>query len=1545
MDEILDSIAIIGMSGRFPGAKNIEQFWQNLRDGIEGISFFSREELKSAGVPNELLDDSRYVPAWGTTEDVDLFDASFFGYSPREAEIMDPQYRVFLECAWEAFESSGYDTERYQGRVGVYAGAGFSTYLLNPNTPTEILNSLGDLWVRLGNDRDFLSTMVSYKLNLKGPSINIQTACSTSLVAVHLACQSLLNYQCDMALAGGSGIRGVNRSGYMYTGEGVMSPDGHCRAFDAKAGGTVGGDGAGVVVLKRLSDAIEDRDTIYALIRGSQVNNDGSVKVGYTAPGVNGQAEVIALAQSVAGVVPEDITYVETHGSGTSVGDPIEVKALSRAFRMGTQKNNFCAIGSVKTNVGHLGPAAGIAGLIKTVMSLKHRMIPPSLHFEEPNPQIEFAGTPFYVNAKLTEWKGDRPLRAGVSSFGIGGTNAHLILEEYVAPPTGEIKNDWCLLTLSARSEAALDSARLNLANHLKANPETRLVDVAYTLHAGRQKFRHRWTTVSRTVEDAINAMEGRLAENVSSGEPIADNPPVVFMFPGVGEQYLDMARGLYDEQPLFRTELDRCFDYLNSTLGLDLRSVVFSADRPANDAPGDGQRFNLRAMLGRDAVNETALNKTSISQPLTFAIEYALARLLIGLGVRPMALIGYSLGEFVAACVAGVLSLEDSLTLVAKRALLIDGLASGAMLTVALTEEELRPLLTGGLCIAVSNSPMSRVVAGPVAEVENLEGRLVQEGVACRRVKTMHAFHSQMIAAAVEPFTEMVRAVTLRPPQIPYISNVTGTWITDDQAIDPTYWSRHMCATVRFEEGIAALLKQYRVFIEVGPGQSLSAFAGQARAQDEAPPLFVPCLKYSYDQQPDMAFFVSGIAKLWLAGVDVDISKFTGGSTGRRIPLPTYPFERQRYRVAATAPATLARGGPKGKNVEISNWFYAPSWKRSPSLGPGSVGDNKLPQHWLIFDDGSSLSSRLVERLKETNAKVTRVRIGTRFGSGEDGAYSIAPEQPDDYEALLRRVEEKDGIPDVIVHCWSLTEEKIEGGEVYFEQAQTMGFDSLMYLAQGLGSLKSTRPLQLCVITNRLFEIESTDRTLPEKATLLGPCKVIPQENSHITCRCLDVAIPQSGNAQERLVEQILSEIVNDSLEVTCGYRGPHRWAPHYAPVRLDDDRLPVRSLREQGVYLITGALGRVGLILTEYLARTVRARLILTGRSEFPRKEYWRTWVNEHGPDDRVSRIISKLQQAEELGAELLVVSADVADETQMQAVIKQGLERFGAIHGVIHAAGITTGPLKPVAATTREETRRTFQPKVNGVYLLDKLFSGSKIDFGLLLSSNAAVFGGLGMVDYAASNIFMDAFASNRSKEDGSVWISANWDPWPDETRQEQERHSSLEQYRMTAEESAEAFRRVVSAVPGGQVIVATGDFEERLDLWVQRTSTRQRAGATAAATAPIAYPRPLFGKKYEAPRNELEEVVANIWRELLGYEQVGVHDNFFELGGHSLVALQVVSRINERLNIEMSLAMIFSSPTVEKLSEAIDDILLKEIEELSEVEAQRQLDAIP
>ena len=868
-------IAVIGMVGRFPGADSVEQLWENLCAGRESITFFEADEIDPS-IDRSLLADPNYVRAKGVLAGAELFDAGFFGMGVKEAEVMDPQARVFVELAYEALEHAGY-TATVDNKIGVYAGSAENTYFERHLSGTAVIDRFGELQTHLVNDRDYLPTRASYKLNLKGPSISISTACSTSLVAIIQAVQGLLNHQCDLALAGGIAIGTPQNQGYLHQEGSIFTPDGHCRPFDAAAQGTSFNNGAGIVVLKRVDEAIAAGDRIYAVITGVGINNDGADKVSFTAPSISGQMGAILQAQQMAGIDPATIAYIEAHGTATALGDPIEVEALTQAFRTKTAATQFCGIGSIKSNLGHLTAAAGVAGFIKTVLAIYHRQIPPSINFDRPNPHIDFASSPFYVNTQLVDWELE-PRRAGVSSFGGGGTNAHVILEQ--APPSlaASPARPYQLLLLSGKTELAIERLTTNLHDYLQQSPALNLADVAYTLQQGRKTFEWRRFIVAKDRAEAIDNLTTLPPHLTATRHAPQQQPQLVFMFSGQGTQYLNMCANLYRSAPVFRQAIDRCTEILQPLLDLDLRNLLYPA-------------------ATNSAISTELLNQTRYTQPALFAIEYALMQLWLSWGLTPTAAIGHSIGEIVAACLAGVFSLPDALKLVAARGKLMWDLPSGAMLSVRLPAAEIAPRLTPDLAIAAINGPQLCVVSGTHDAIEQLQQELDREEIVCKLLQTSHAFHSPMMAPIVATFADVVKGVQLSPPQIPSISLVTADWMTDEQAISPNYWADHLLKPVRFAEGVQRLWRHHPNFVllEVGPRQTLTTLARQ-QATDRTNQIAIASLANTSDDDADWQSILQAVGQLWLAGISIDWAQFAADEHRYRVPLPTYPFERRKF-------------------------------------------------------------------------------------------------------------------------------------------------------------------------------------------------------------------------------------------------------------------------------------------------------------------------------------------------------------------------------------------------------------------------------------------------------------------------------------------------------------------------------------------------------------------------------------------------------------------------------------------------------------------------
>ena len=1503
-------IAIVGMAGRFPDADSVEALWRHIDNGHEAVTALSDETLRQRGVAEAALAEPAYVKKGIELRDIDRFDAGFFDYSPREAEGIDPQQRLFLETAWQALEHAGYGNGVGSALAGVYAGSGSSLYLLrhllpSVNLPESDIASL--LGLLNGNSQDFLATRVAYKLDLRGPAVSVQTACSTSLAAVHLACRGLLNHELDLALAGGVWLNLLQGSGYRYQPGAILSPDGHCRAFDARAAGTAIGSGVGVVVLKRLAEALAAGDTIHAVIKGSAMNNDGAAKVGYTAPSVEAQAAVILAAQAMAEVAPETIGYIEAHGTGTTLGDPIEIAALSQAFQSShSERRGYCAIGSVKTNVGHLDAAAGVTGLIKVVMALKHRRLPPSLNFDTPNPQIDFAASPFYVNTEAKPWPaGPAPRRAGVSSFGMGGTNVHLVLEEAPAAVADDSPKDDApqVLLLSARTASALDTACDQLAAHLQQQQQGKqaeqdLADIAYTLRVGRRRFKHRAVVLAGDRAAAIDALTRRDPAAFLCGETLSERPGVAFLFPGQGAQHVNMGRDLYQCEPVFRGAVDDCCRRLRPALGLDLRTLLFP-----------------------EAADEQAaarLAQTAITQPALFVVEYALAQWWLEQGVRPAALLGHSIGEYVAACLAGVFTLDDALTVVAERGRLLQATAPGAMLAVSLPEADLPAALPAPCAIAAVNAPDLCVIAGTAEAIDDAERKLAGQGAATQRLHVSHAFHSALVEPILDEFEALLARVKRSRPQIPLVSNLSGDWITDEQACSTAYWRRHLRHTVRFAGGLDTLLAQAdRVLLEVGPGDTLSTLARRHPRLAARPVLASQC-------HPRRGAHHAGqprrcLAQLWLAGVAVDAA-FTPAS-GRRVPLPTYPFERQSYWVDAAAPAEKASTAPKARGLE--DWFYRPSWQRLPAMAlqepvlnepvldsPAAAGSVLMVL--MVLTDAAGPGECLLKHWQNRATPLVRVQPGDGFTRLAAAHYTVRPGSREDFTALLREVETEVGPVARIHHLWSLDAESAAHTP---DEILERGFYSLLAVAQALDdvlysvadSAASERRIAIAVVANQLEEVTGSESLCAEKATLHGPCKVIAQEYPHISCRLVDVQLPHRPALQERFVRQVSAELFSangeQSNDALVAYRGPYRWRKTYEPLTLATSPSS-SSLREQGVYLLTGGLGGIGLTLAGYLARQWQARLALLGR--------------------RASADNEAVAELETLGAEVLVIAADMADAGQVEAAIATVQRHFGELHGVIHAAGVPGGGM--IAQRERAAVERVFAPKLTGARHLLAALDGTAVDFVVLCSSLASFAGGIGKVDYAAANAYLDAVAVMAMRTAKHEVVSINWDGWRDVGMVADMRLP--DHVGIGVQQGMLAFERIMNSPMQPQTIVSTTALHDRLamagddvlDLLVSDLSDTSRS----------IHPRPLLQTAYVQPSNELEQGLAQVWSDFLGIDPIGIDDNLFELGGDSLLAIQLLAKVRGIYGAELHPAEFFKQPTVRALALLVEEWLIADIE---------------
>ncbi|MEH1866380.1 MAG: beta-ketoacyl synthase N-terminal-like domain-containing protein [Nostoc sp.] len=1398
-------IAIIAVAGRFPGAKDVESFWQNLRDGVESISWLTDEELINSGVSVDLLSHPNYVKANAVLSDIELFDANFFGYSAKEAELIDPQQRLFLELAWEAIEKAGYDPYTYNGLIGVYGGVGMNRYFLNNlYNNHQLIETVDPFQLAISSDKDFLPTRVAYKLNLTGTAVNVQTACSTSLVAVHLACQSLLNCECDMALAGGVSINIPQKIGYLYQEGMILSPDGHCRAFDAKAQGTVGGSGAGIVVLKRLKDAISDRDHIHAIIKGSASNNDGAIKVGYTAPSISGQAAVIGEAQTLAGVDAETISYIEAHGTATPLGDPIEIAALTQAFNQTTDKKGFCAIGSLKTNLGHLDTAAGVAGLIKTVLALQHKMLPPSLHFETPNPKIDFANSPFYVNTSLTEWKTDNiPRRAGVSSFGMGGTNAHVILEE--APVFGqgagsrEQGRNYHLLCLSAKTASALEKATANLVTHLKEHPELNLGDVAYTLNSGRRGFNYRRMLICQDLEDAVEALGILEAKQVFTNYTEITERSVVFMFPGQGSQYVNMAREIYETETLFKEQVDYCSEILEPLLGLDLRHILYPSESNIDEV-------------------SKQIQQTAVAQPAIFVIEYALAKLWQSWGVEPQAAIGHSIGEYVAATLAEVFSLEDALSLVAARGQMMQQLPTGAMLSIPLSADKVKSLLGSELSVAAINQPSQCVVSGSIAAIDSLQNQLAAQGIESRRLHTSHAFHSQMMEPILEAFAEQVKKVTLNPPKLPYISNLTGTWITATQTTNPDYYAQHLRSTVLFASGMEKLLATpEQVLLEVGPGHTLTTLT-KRHPDKTAAQTVLTSVRHPQEKQSDSHVLFNTLGQLWLAGVKIDWFGFYRQDEYYRLPLPTYPFERQRYWIDPPQKAAWGQLQTLPTTSQL--------WTSLLQAGQKQANTRNAELDELTYQE----NRQWLDRLCTAYINSAFQQLGA-FSNPEEqyslenllDKYNISPR----YQQLLSRwlqilveqnqLQQHEGLFTRLVPCsQDYIHEYLEQVRTRFAGSSLVDLDLVQCCGENLAGIVVGEQEPLEIFNEQVYQKENNGS--------YSESSLITYYNSILR------------SSLEQVVKSLPSSVHLRVLEIGAG-TGVTTQA-----------LLPVLPPQQ-----------------TNYTFTDIGSGFLTQAKQKFqdyPFVEYQLLDIDK-----------SPTQQGFEKYSFDVIIASNVLHATKNLDQILQNVRSLLAPGGFLLVWEIT-------------------QPKID-----------FDISWGLLLKP----------LDDKRRNpgqpfiILEQWFEALRAQD--FVQVAA----FPET--------EALEHQIIMAQASASA----AFSTKSGQK-----NTEQKSEISLQRKPDVFHQENLSAL-----HSRPNLSNLYIAPRNEIEQKIADIWQELLGIKQVGIHDNFFELGGDSLIAVQVLSRLRNTFSIKLSVANLFESTTIVEIAAKLEkqlepDINLVEID---------------
>jgi acyl transferase domain-containing protein/acyl carrier protein len=1355
-------IAIIGLACRFPGALDAGQYWANLRDGVESIAFPEDGELIAAGVPREALSRPGYVKACAVAPQVENFDASFFGFTPREAASMDPQIRMFLECAHAALENAGYDPYGLPGSVGVYASGGTNRYIDLHLRYRGDASATSSFALSSLNYLDYVASTVSYKLNLRGPAITLATACSSSLVGVHLASQALRLGECDVALAGGTEVEFPVGHGYQWDEGGPMSRDGHVRPFDVKASGTVFSTGAGVVVLKRLADALADGDTVLAVVRGSAINNDGSGKAGFTAPSVAGQAAMLTEALAMAQVAPADIGYVEAHATGTMLGDPIEVAALARAFRALGRTDlppESCALSSVKANVGHLGHAAGIASLIKATFALRHGEIPATVNFTEPNPKLELAATPFYITDRLVPWPATpgQPRYAGVSSFGVGGTNAHVVLQEPPVAgahsPAGDRPH---VVVWSAKTPDAERAYRAQLAGYLTAAGEATFPAAVSTLQEGRRAYPVRRAVVAGSAAETADALgtEGEVIEG------LAARRRVVFAFPGQGAQQVAMAAGLYRDDQAFAAAMDTCLGLFADT-GLDLRDAWLS---------GPAER----------------LTATEAAQPLLFAVEYAGAEMLRALGVEPAAVLGHSLGEITAAAVAGIIPLTAAVGLVAARSRAMAAAPSGAMLAVEAAERDLAAQLPAGVCVAVVNAPGQTVLAGPPEQIEEAARRLDGRSIKYVRLATAGAFHSPLMSGAAATFTEAFEDVPLAVPRIAVYSGAQGGLIGEAEAADASFWAGQVAAPVRFWQALEALLSdEASTIVEVGPGQTLTAIARKHDRVADSSSVCVPLLpRRPGDKGGDYRHALGALARLWTDGVPVNWPATRPADPVRRVPLPGYQYQRRRHWVelnpppaAGTGPAAPTASAAPGSAVTAAAAAAAGHEPAGPAAGetpfttfswvqePRPAAEEDAAGHDCLLlasgDEGRDLP--VIAALQAAGLSPAIARPGTAYAE-VGGEFRIRPAEREDLDRVFASLDRRGITPRVLVHALGLrAHEPVTALTAPGHLSDLV--DSMFALVQSSSRrLAAGRPPAVLILASRSADISGGEPLDPLKATLHGLARSLVRETPALGCRLIDVG----GETDE---EELAAEIALWNRHDVVALRGERRWARREEPFVAGTEARAtgpgaaghganqrgaghrgVPPLRRGGVYLLTGGLGGLGLAVAKGFAGTgLRPVLVLLGR----------TGLAAADDSDRAVRLRAQIAELESLGAQVKVIAADITDRRAVGRALDTATARFGPVTGVVHLAGVAGGGLARLR--TPGQVAQTLGPKIGGTLVLaEALATRPPLDFFVCFSSRAATDGLAGSADYAAANAFQDAYATVLRRA-GVRALSVNWPSW--------------------------------------------------------------------------------------------------------------------------------------------------------------------------------------
>jgi len=1485
-------IAVIGMSLRTAGAETPEVFWENIVNGVDSFTRPTETQLRRLGVPERLIQDTNFIRSRAVLKNPGAFDAEFFGMSSFTARTTDPAQRLFLTCAWEAMERAGIVPGPEAGIVGVYGGSGGvqESYLVRNfgGGHVDLDDPLVWLPINLGDDPQHITGRVCFYLNLKGPNITALGACATSLLAIHNAVRAIRYGDCDIALAGGFTVATPHWPGYLQVDGGPVSSSGTIRPFSADADGTIFSSGGGVVILKRLEDAESAGDTIHAVIRGTAIFNDGGGKTSLAAPGWDGQTEAISRALEDSGVHPESIGFLEAHGTGTLLGDPMEVEAATYVYRKYTDKKQYCALGAVKANVGHTAAGAGVLAFIKTCMALEHCTIPPNINVASPHPDLNLPATPFYLPTESSAWGSNDTRCAAVSAFGFGGINAHIVLEEAKPPLKLPSTSGQEIIVLSARTSKGVKQQIQQLTEHIRKNLELRLGDIAHTLQTGRKAFNHR----AAWVVDDLEELAGATNDGPIHISEATDEAAVIFAFSGQGSQRAGMGSDLYHEDPIYRADIDRCAEVLVPFLEMDLRDILCSSDDEA----------------------EKIIKQTAYSQPALFVVEYALAKRLMRCGIQPVSMIGHSLGELVAACLAGVFTLPDALALVALRGKLMQACQPGSMMAIFLAVKEVEPFLDQGIEIAAFNAPDSTVVSGSDEAIVALSKGLEVGGVGFRILETSHAFHSASMEPTIDPFREALSKVELSSPSIPFISNVSGRFITDEEAKDPNYWAKHIRCPVRFTQGVDTLKEQKgAVWVEVGPGSALTSLLKRQTTGS------LPITTLDGDQQHSGGLN-NIIARLWVAGVEVDWQEASKQKYRQKVPLPTYPFEYENHWIEPPVFSQSEEGDRSAETTILGKeeYLHVTDWQEV-ALRNVEIFSS---EGWLIFEDREGLGESIRKKVSEAKVSVVCLVRGDQFEKLHENYYQIRPDSSDDIQKVLLEKKAAGWFPKKILHLWNFGNNARENVDEYtrWEACIHNGFSTLGALFRALNEEFPEEEIEVTVAMDGISKLEHEDGPIYwEKASLQGLCRVAPQEFPALSFQLID--IPFGNSSSKWLTDALIAEVIESEPAPLKLLREGHRYIEVFR-------RLPESSskgMRSGGVALITGGMGGLGLEIAGRLFDMAGMRLALLTRWEPPAVE---DWPERSETDDRIGRALKKVVALQERGVEVLVVKGDSQVFEDMARVVKEVRSHFGSIDGVIHAAGVSSPSL--ILEADLETSRKIFSPKVKGALILERLLGNDPLDFFVHFSSISSVAPTPGQADYSGANAVLDALAKRQGHSNWKRVCAMSWDAWEDvgmaaEGAREKSSGEMFDPVVVGLSEKEIFERRYKSSITLQQGLDYFQEllFRSSLPSHVI-VSSRINEIATAREDAQTVK-EDNINENYKAPSSDLEKIVVEIWQKVFLVDGIGVNDDFFVLGGDSISSIQILNRIRQRLGVKLTNNAIFNLVTPAELSVYIEEQL--------------------